>query len=74
MPNKKKITKIAENLKRFKENKHLSQSDLCEKTGLAYHTIAKIEAGATPDPRISTLKKIAKALGVSIDVLVGGNK
>lgn len=74
MPNKKKVTKISENLKRFKENKHLSQSGLCEITGLAYHTIAKIEAGATPDPRISTLKKIAKALGVSIDVLVGGNE
>lgn len=74
MSGKKKATNIAENLKRLKENKHLSQSDLCEKTGLAYHTIAKIEAGSTPDPRISTLKKIAKALDVSIDVLVGGNE
>lgn len=62
-----KSRKIAENLKRFKKDKNFSQSDLCKKTGLAYHTIAKIENGATPDPRISSLKKIAEALGVTID-------
>jgi len=67
---KTKKSKIAENLKRFKKDQNLSQSDLCKKTGLAYHTIAKIENGATADPRISTLKKVAAALGVSIDVLV----
>ena len=35
--------------------------------GVALHTIAKIETGSTPDPRIETLRKIAKAL----DVLAG---
>ena len=29
--------------------------------------IAKIEAGATPNPTIETVKKIAGALGVSLD-------
>lgn len=70
MKNKKNISKIAENLKRLKREKGLSQSDLCKKTSLAYHTIAKIETGATPDPRINTLKKIANALNVSLDALV----
>lgn len=70
MKNKKEISKIAKNLKRFKAEKKLSQSDLCKKTGLAYHTIAKIENGATADPRILTLKKIAEVLGVSLDNLV----
>jgi len=31
---------------------------------------AKIEAGSTPDTRIETVKKIADALGVSIDDLI----
>jgi len=70
MKNKKIISKIAENLKRLKRERGLSQSDLCKKTSLAYHTIAKIETGVTPDPRINTLKKIAEALNVSLDVLV----
>ena len=34
-----------------------------------FHTIAKIEAGATPNPTIETVKKIADALGISIDNL-----
>lgn len=65
---------IAKNLKLLKKKKGLSQSDLCKKANLAYHTIAKIEAGSTTDPRISTLKKIADALNVSIDTLIGKNK
>ena len=34
------------------------------------HTLTKIETGATPDPRIETLKKIAKGLNVSVDDLL----
>lgn len=41
-----------------------------KKANLAFHTIAKIEAGATPNPTIDTVKKIADALGVSLDVLM----
>jgi len=67
MAEKNKKSIIAVNLKKIKKDKGLSQSDLCKKTGLAYHTIAKIENGATTDPRISSLKKIAEALGITID-------
>jgi transcriptional regulator with XRE-family HTH domain len=37
---------------------------------LAFHTIAKIEAGSTPNPTIETVAKIAKALEVSVDDLL----
>jgi len=43
---------------------------LSKKANLAFHTIAKIEAGSTPDPRIETVRKIADALGVTLDDLV----
>ena len=33
-------------------------------------SIARIEAGSTPDPRIETLRKIADALGVKVDDLL----
>ncbi|PIX74040.1 hypothetical protein COZ39_01130 [Candidatus Roizmanbacteria bacterium CG_4_10_14_3_um_filter_33_21] len=36
---------------------------------MTLHTITKIESGATPDPRIETVKKIAEALSVSLDEL-----
>ena len=38
--------------------------------GITLHTITKIESGATPDPRIETMAKIAKGLGISIDDLM----
>lgn len=66
----KPVSKIAENLKRIKKAKGFSKSDLVRQTDLDYHTIAKIENGLTPDPRISTLIKIAKALKEPIGNLV----
>lgn len=67
---KKKKTKLAKNLKRLKKERGFSQTDLSVKTGLAYHTVAKIESGHTPDPRVMTVQKIAKAFGVSVDQLL----
>lgn len=64
------VSKIAENVKRLKKEKGLSKSDLVRKTGLDYHTIAKIENGKTPDPRINTVIKIAAALKKTLDQLV----
>jgi transcriptional regulator with XRE-family HTH domain len=67
---KKEPSKIAMNLKKFRTEKKLSKSKLVTKTGLDYHTIAKIESGRTPDPRIYTVVKIALALNKSIEELV----
>lgn len=63
------VLKIAENIKRLKKEKGFSKSDLVRETGLDYHTIAKIENGRTPDPRVSTIIKISKVLKVSLDDL-----
>ncbi len=61
---------IAENIKKYRNKLGISQDQLSKKADLAFHTIAKIEAGATPNPTIDTVKKIADALGVSLDVLM----
>ena len=45
--------------------RHLSQNDLSTVAGLPRNTIIRIETGKY-EPRISTLRKIAKALGVEI--------
>ena len=61
---------IGENIKKYRQQLGLSQDTLSKKADLAFHTIAKIEAGATPNPTIDTVKKIADVLGVSLDVLM----
>jgi len=66
----KEISIIAKNIKKYREKKNISQDKLSKLAGITLHTITKIESGATPDPRIKTVKKIAAALGVSVDDLI----
>ena len=61
---------IGKNIKKYRKKLGISQDVLSKKANLAFHTIAKIEAGATPNPTIETVKKIADALGVSVDDLI----
>ena len=57
---------IAKNIKKYRDNLGISQNKLSKLTGVTLHTLTKIETGATPDPHIETLKKIAKGLGVTL--------
>jgi len=66
----KEKSKIGENVKKYRNKLGISQDVLSKKSNLAFHTIAKIEAGATPNPTIETVKKIADALGISLDDLM----
>jgi len=68
MSNEKTI--IGDNVKKYRNKIGISQDVLSKKANLAFHTIAKIEAGSTPNPTIDTVKKIADALGVSLDILM----
>jgi FMN phosphatase YigB (HAD superfamily)/DNA-binding XRE family transcriptional regulator len=48
-----------------------TQQQLCQKSGLSYSTLAKIERGAIKSPSIFTVQQIAAALGTSVDQLLG---
>lgn len=48
----------------------MSQDRLSKLANVAFHTIVKIESGETTNPTIETVKKIADALGVSLDDLM----
>ena len=61
---------IGKNIKKYRGKLGISQDKLSKLAGITLHTITKIECGATPDPRIETVKKIADALGVSVDELL----
>lgn len=66
----KEISTIAKNIKKYRAKIGISQDKLSKLAGITLHTITKIESGATPDPRIETMAKIAKGLDVSIDDLM----
>jgi 2-haloacid dehalogenase len=47
-----------------------TQQALCQKTGLSYSTLAKIERGAIKTPSIFTIQRIAVTLGITLDELL----
>lgn len=59
------------NLLKYREQKNLTLAALSEMTGLGTGRLSEIETGITSDPRISTIIKIADALDVTLDELVG---
>ena len=59
-----------ENLKLAREQKGLSQKDVAEKIGVAKSTYSLYESG-NREPNVQTIKKIANALDVSADELLG---
>lgn len=61
---------IAQNIKKYRKKKGISQDKLSKLAGVTYNTIIKIESGATLNPRVDTLRLIAKGLGVTVDNLI----
>lgn len=61
---------LSKNLKKLREQKELSQDRLAKLADIANNTIIKIEQGENQNPTLDTLKKLSKALDVSIDDLI----
>jgi transcriptional regulator with XRE-family HTH domain len=58
------------NLKKLRKQKGWSQEKLAREAGISYQTLIKIEQGRIKNPKLETLIKLAKALGISLDRLV----
>jgi transcriptional regulator with XRE-family HTH domain len=61
---------LANNIKKLREAKGLSQEKLARLADVANNTLIKMESGENQNPTLDTLKKVAKALGVSIEELI----
>ena len=61
---------LSKNLKGLRDKKGLSQDRLAKLADIANNTIIKIEQGENINPRLDTLRKIAKALDVKVDDLI----
>lgn len=65
---------IAEQVRVWREHRGLSQRALAKAAGVSPVLATKIESGAIADPRLSTLRKLAKALDVTVAELIGESK
>ena len=62
---------LSANIKKLRKQKKLSQDKLARLSDIPYNTLVKIESGKSNNPTFATLSKLADALEVSIDELVG---
>lgn len=63
----KKLGRIVQEARRARG---MTQQVLCQKSGLSYSTLAKIERGAIKSPSIFTIQTIANTLGTGLDELM----
>lgn len=61
--------KLGKNIKRIREQKKMSQGDICREVGFDRAQMSNIEAGKG-NPTLTTIEKIARALGVTSDELL----
>ena len=62
---------LEQKIKQLRKKAGWSQQKLAEKARLSYTVITKIEQGVAKRPSIQTMVKLADALGISLDELVG---
>jgi len=61
---------LAENLKRYRRERGLSQTELAAAAATNQSRVSEIERGETANPSLSRLCRIAAALGVTVDALL----
>lgn len=60
---------IAANLRTLRKVRGLSQPELAAKVGISPRTIARLEGAQVADPSINHVRDLARALGVTVDLL-----
>lgn len=64
---------LGEKIKKYREEKKMTQMEVAEVLGMKPATISKYEAGAL-EPNIESLKKLAELFGISVDELLKEDK
>ena len=57
-------------IRRLRTRRGLTQDQLAARSGLTQSGLSKLEAGERPNPGMTTLKKLAKALDVPVGELL----
>jgi putative hydrolase of the HAD superfamily len=58
---------LGKHVQQLRRDKGMTQQQLCERTGLSYSTLAKIERGAIKSPSVFTVSAIARELGSTLE-------
>ena len=64
---------LGDRMRMHRARLQLSQKDLGKQVGLSANSISALESGQV-DPRVGVIRRVAKALGVTLMYLVGEDK
>ena len=62
---------LGQRMKALREKRGLGLRELARMAGVHHPTLSQLERGVIADVTTGTAKKIARALGVSVDYLIG---
>lgn len=65
------MASFGERLKRIREQRGFTLKQLADQSGVQYETIYRVERGTHHEPRVTIAAKLARTLGVSLDLLAG---
>lgn len=60
---------LSERLRQLREQAGMTQASLAEASGVSEIGVKQIEQGRRENPRWDTMKRLAKALGASLDAM-----
>jgi transcriptional regulator with XRE-family HTH domain len=63
--------RFGERVRRFRESKGLSQRELAQKAGVTIPTLSYLESGRRASVSLESARRIADALNITLDRLVG---
>ena len=61
---------IGERVKKYRQEKRMSMTELAEKAGVAKSYLSSIERNLQQNPSIQFLEKVSAALGIPLDALL----
>lgn len=64
------MSTLGKNIRKLRQEKGISQDKLSKLADISLNTVVKIELDQSPNPTLETIKKLAKALDVSLDDLI----
>ena len=62
---------LAERIRAARIERRMSQETLAQRANMSLRAYTSLERGEAVDPHLSTLRKLAEALGVSVYTLMG---
>lgn len=66
-----KLTTLGKRLREIRDKRQWSQAELEQKSGIPAVMISQFETGIRKNPSAATLMKLANALAISMDYLIG---